>query len=265
MTRSSSLRSWLMTSIAPGKRDELGREPPLGGQVEMVGGLVEHERVGAAEQDPDDVDPPALATRQRVDVVEQGVLAQPDRLRPDGRCRLRGCSRPRPGSAPRGRRSAAMASVVGSAATAAAGLVQLLVEDVEAPGRQHVGEPGGLEPETPGFGTWGRKPTVPWMSTSPATRRCGGTCPQMTETSDDLPVPLRPTRPTLSSGPTMNDASRSRVLPPISMVTSRPVIIVSHCTRFVSRGLNASRGGHATDGPGAGERSRTSTPEGTGT
>ena len=32
----------------------------------------------------------------------------------------------------------------------------------------------------------------------------------MTETSDDFPVPLRPTRPTLSSGPTMKDASRSR-------------------------------------------------------
>ena len=65
---------------------------------------------------------------------------------------------------------------------------------------------------------------LPWMSTSPATRRCGGTCPQITDTSDDLPVPLRPTRPTLSSGPTRNEASRSNVLPPISMVSSRPVI-----------------------------------------
>ena len=105
MTRSSSLRSWLMTSIAPGKRGQLGREPTLGGEVEMVGGLVEHEGVGLPEQDPDDVDPPALPARQRVDVVEQGVLAEPDPLGEAGDVALEVVARRRPRSALRGRRT----------------------------------------------------------------------------------------------------------------------------------------------------------------
>ena len=67
-----------MTSMAPGKRGQLGGEPALGGEVEMVGGLVEHECVGPPEEDPDDVDAPALSARERVDVVEQRVLAEPD-------------------------------------------------------------------------------------------------------------------------------------------------------------------------------------------
>ena len=46
-----------------------------------------------------------------------------------------------------------------------------------------------------------------------------------TEMKVDLPVPLRPTRATFSPAPTTNEASRSRVRSPISMVREEPTII----------------------------------------
>ncbi len=46
-----------------------------------------------------------------------------------------------------------------------------------------------------------------------------------TEMKVDLPVPLRPTRPTFSPAPTTNEASRSRVRSPISMVREEPTIM----------------------------------------
>src|SRR5664280_487777 len=53
-------------------------------------------------------------------------------------------------------------------------------------------------------------------------------CPgssMITEMKVDLPVPLRPTSPTFSPAPTTNEASRSRVRSPISMVREEPTII----------------------------------------
>ncbi len=46
-----------------------------------------------------------------------------------------------------------------------------------------------------------------------------------TEMKVDLPVPLRPTRPTFSPAPTTNEASRRRVRSPISMVREEPTIM----------------------------------------
>jgi hypothetical protein len=46
-----------------------------------------------------------------------------------------------------------------------------------------------------------------------------------TEMNVDLPVPLRPTRPTFSPAPTTNEASCRSVLSPISMVREEPTII----------------------------------------
>src|SRR5664280_2933756 len=46
-----------------------------------------------------------------------------------------------------------------------------------------------------------------------------------TEMNVDFPVPLRPTRPTFSPAPTTNEASRSRVRSPISMVREDPTIM----------------------------------------
>ena len=112
----------------------------------MVRGLVEHEGVGLPEQDPDDVDAPALPTRERVDVVEQDILAEPDTLREAGDVTLEVVSPD--GAEPLFEvRERAMASVVGLAATARRAVCSLLVEDVQAPGRQHMGEPRGLEAE----------------------------------------------------------------------------------------------------------------------
>ncbi len=133
----------------PRKARQLAHEPSLGGEVEMVGRLVEHEDVGLPEQHPDDVDAPALATGQGVDVVEEDVLAQPDPLGetgdltfevvpPGGPVALLEVGEGGDGIGGRVRRHRAP------------GLVQLLVEHVEASGREHVGEPRGFEPETTG-------------------------------------------------------------------------------------------------------------------
>src|ERR1700678_1212154 len=47
----------------------------------------------------------------------------------------------------------------------------------------------------------------------------------ITEMNVDLPVPLRPTRPTFSPAPTTNEASLRRVRSPISIVREEPTII----------------------------------------
>ena len=57
-----------------------------------------------------------------------------------------------------------------------------------------------------------------------------------TEMKVDLPVPLRPTRPTFSPAPTTKEASRSRVRSPISMVREEPTIMgegAGRCDRGV--------------------------------
>src|SRR3974390_478472 len=51
---------------------------------------------------------------------------------------------------------------------------------------------------------------------------------------DDLPVPLRPTRPTFSPSPTTNEASPSSVRSPISSVRADPTI-TAHCTGHGSK------------------------------
>ena len=79
-------------------------------------------------------------------------------------------------------------------------------------------------PSPSGTGSWGRYPTVPSLRISPEARRWLGVAPRTKEISEDLPAPLRPTRPTLSLAPIRNVASRTSVRPPISMVMSRPLI-----------------------------------------
>ena len=128
----------------PGEPLELLHQPPLGRQVEMVGGLVEDHGVGPLEEDPDQVDPPALATREALDVVEQELLAEAEAIGQTGHGRL-------------GLVAAVLPElllevgeeldVLGRRVLAhlGAGLVEGVVEDVEAPARQDVGEAVGLE------------------------------------------------------------------------------------------------------------------------
>ncbi len=130
---------------------ELGRQPPLGVQVEMVGRLVQDQGVGPGEQDAHEIHAPALTPRQAVDVVEQGVLGEPQPLGQAGDVTFEGVA---PGQAVAllglgEMRHDLLGGIVGQGTLRD---VQLLVEAVEAPGRQHVRQPGGLEAEP----TWGR-------------------------------------------------------------------------------------------------------------
>ena len=84
--------------------------------------------------------------------------------------------------------------------------------------------PVGSSPSPPGTGAWGRYPKEPRRRTLPWWRSWGEVSPTSTEMKDDLPVPLRPTRPTFSPAPTTKEASERRVRSPISMVSPDPTI-----------------------------------------
>src|SRR5580698_7478633 len=81
-------------------------------------------------------------------------------------------------------------------------------------------KPVGSVPSPPGTGVCGRYPRDPVDCTDPATRRWSPESPTITETIDDLPVPLRPTRPTFSLGPILNAPPLTRVRGPISILRS---------------------------------------------
>ncbi len=68
-------------------------------------------------------------------------------------------------------------------------------------------KPVGSRPSPPGTGAWGRYPNEPSSRTLPRWRSCGVGSPTRIEMKDDLPVPLRPTRPTFSPAPTTKEAS----------------------------------------------------------
>ncbi len=54
----------------------------------MIGGLVEDHGVRALEEDPDQVHPTALATREALEVVEQELLAEAEAVGQPGHDRL---------------------------------------------------------------------------------------------------------------------------------------------------------------------------------
>src|ERR1700676_1928534 len=132
MTRSSNLRSWLITSIAPGKRAS----------------SAVRQRFAVPEEPPHDVDAPALSSRQGIDVGEQDVLAEPDPLSETGDLPFEAVSARSPVSlleiGERGDRLRGRVRAHGPL-----GLVQFLVEDVEPACRQHMENDGGLQPHAP--------------------------------------------------------------------------------------------------------------------
>ena len=212
---------------AAGERAQLVDQPALGRQVEMVGGLVEHHRVGRLEQHPHEVDASALASRQRGHVLEEQRLWQAEAVGQAGDLALHLVAAGGPGS-----------------------LLEA-VNVVDAPprwatrpwppgpcgaGRRARRAPGptargtsalASTPSPPGTGTWGRNPTVPSTRTSPEAWTMTGGVAEDERISDDLPAPLRPTRPTLSVLPTTKEASRTSILSPTPIVTSLAVIIGS--------------------------------------
>ena len=106
------------------------------------------------------------------------------------------------------------------------GLVEGVVEDVEAAAREDVGEAVGLEAEAVGHRHLGQVAVgAADGGVARSSGRCGPGSSMTTEMKVDLPVPLRPTRPTFSPAPTTNEASRSRVRSPISMVREDPTIM----------------------------------------
>ena len=129
-----------------GEAGQLVEEPPFGGAVEVVGRLVEDHQVGLLEQDPHEVDPSALATRELVDVLEQQLLTEPEPVGQPGHHRL--------GLVATVRLELLLqvgeeldvlrGGVVGHRL---AGRAQGVVEDVEAAGGEDVREAGWLQPE----------------------------------------------------------------------------------------------------------------------
>ena len=140
-----------------GEPGQLVEQPALGRAVEMVGRLVEDEQLGLLEEHAHQVDPPALATRERLDVLEEELLAQAQPVGQAGHDRL--------GLVPPvllelllevgEELDVLRRGVVGHAP---AGIAQRIVEDVEAAGGEDVREPGGLEAQSAGHGGLGQIP-----------------------------------------------------------------------------------------------------------
>ena len=82
---------------------QLVHQPPLGGEIEMVGRLVEDHRVGCLEEHPHEIDPPPLASRQRGDVFEEQSLGKAQAVGQAGDVPLHLVAARQPGSAPRAR------------------------------------------------------------------------------------------------------------------------------------------------------------------
>ena len=151
-----------------GEARQLIEQPPLGGTVEVVRGLVEDHQIGLLEEHPHEVDPAALPAGEVVDALEQQLLAKAEPIRQAGHDRL-------------GLVAAVglelllevgeeldvlLGGVIGHGGTGGA---QRVVEDVEATGREDVGEPGGLEPEA-------------------ARHRCLGKVPERAQEPDVAPM-----------------------------------------------------------------------------
>ena len=140
----------------PGEALELVEQPALRRPVEVVGRLVQDHQLGLLEEDPHEVDPAPLAPRERLDVLQEELLAQTEAIGQTGHHRL--------------------------GLVAAVGLELLLqvgeeldvlgrgvvghglacrthgfVEHVEATGREDVGEAGGLQAEPAGHGRLGQE------------------------------------------------------------------------------------------------------------
>ena len=236
--------SWLMTSRAPWKRRELVHEPLLGRQVEVVGRLVEDHDLGRLEEDPDEVDAAGVARRtasrcppgaaparsprpsasRAIDALHLVAAVLPELLLEVGeplRC------------APRS----------GPCAMAARASCELVVEDVEARAPTGRGRSRSASTPSPRARDLGQEAEGARVRTLPRERTCAaGTPSDGRRCSEDLPAPLRPTKPTFSPSPTVNEASRTARDSPISMVSDDPAIIRSRVAHVSS--------GHDHGGPG---------------
>ena len=138
-----------------GEALELLHQPLLGRAVQVVGGLVEDHGFWSLEEDPDQIDPAALTTRETLDVLEQEFLAESESISQPGHGRL-------------GFVAAVLPELLfqvgeegdvlgrGVLGHLSPGLAQRVIEHVESPARQHVGEAVGLEAEPVELGHLGQ-------------------------------------------------------------------------------------------------------------
>jgi hypothetical protein len=64
--------------------DEVALEPGDGVEVEVVGGLVEEQEIGLLSEDDAELQPPALATRERRDGAREVLVGEAELAREDG-------------------------------------------------------------------------------------------------------------------------------------------------------------------------------------
>ena len=138
----------------PTERFEFVEEPTLGRLVEVVGGFVQHHRLGLLVEHAHQVDSPALTTREGGEVLEQQVLFESKSV---GQSRHFGL----------GLVAAALAELLLQRGEAGdrlvgrirrqrvAGVLHVGVERVDATGREHVAEPDRLNTEAAGNGLLG--------------------------------------------------------------------------------------------------------------
>ena len=97
---------------------------------------------------------------------------------------------------------------------------------VEAPAAEHVadrGDVGGRRRRGGGPGGGSRTPRARWM-----TPALGSAMPPSTRSSEVLPAPLRPTRPTRSPARTVKPAPSTTRMPPTSTVSPRTDNMAGH-------------------------------------
>ena len=128
---------------------QLIEQPALGGTVQVIRRLVEDHQVGLLEEHAHEVDTAPLAAGQRIDVLQEELLAQAEAVGQAGHDRfgLVAAVRLELLLQVREQLDVLLRGIVGHGA---AGGAQRIIEHVEAAGRQDVGEAGRFEPEAAG-------------------------------------------------------------------------------------------------------------------
>ena len=169
--------------------------------VEVVGRLVEQQRLGAGEQDPGQLDPAPLAAGERLQRLAEDPLLDAEAAGDLGGLRLGGVARRR--RAARCRRACSAASPARARAVSS---LPISSSDLAQPAYDVVEPARGQDPVA-GERPRGRRCAGPAGGSRP--RRWRGPCrtagrasPARILVSVVLPAPLRPTRPTLSPAAT---------------------------------------------------------------
>ena len=182
-----------------GEARQLVEQPALGRAVEVVRRLVEDHQLGLLEEHAHEVDPAALAAGERVDVLEEELLAQAEAVGQAGHDRLGLVAAVRlellleVGE----ELDVLLGGVVGHGA---AGRAQRVVEDVEAAGREDVGEPGRLEPEAAGHRRLGQVPERAEEADVAPVAQLGRGLPHQHRDEGRLPGPVAPDQAHLLAG-----------------------------------------------------------------